>query len=112
MKDLTCPYCGHEQDAYDIEGNGRNEVECEKCEKLYGVTVEYAPVYSEYIMPCANGEAHTMKKGARAPRVINGCEYWFCVHCDYTEERPSKCSETCTANKVENCWKCSVKEEE
>jgi hypothetical protein len=106
MKDLTCPYCGNEQNVDDInETDCTHEVECEKCERIYGVTIEYYPSYFELKMPCANGEPHDMKKITRAPRVMNGCHEYSCRYCDHTENRPSECSNGCNLNKS-TCWNC------
>ncbi len=84
MKDLTCPYCGHEREACDIHEPERlHEVECSKCEKNFGVEVEYWPSYTMLKLPCANGEPHKWVK-------IVGVPDWHFVdkyHCEYCGEK-------------------------
>jgi transcription elongation factor Elf1 len=112
MKDLTCPYCGHEQDAEEMhEPDTLYEIECEECQKIFGVNVEWEPTYYCKEAPCLNGEPHEMHKTIRFPRVIGGRERWHCMTCDHTENRPSECSKDCDKDKA-GCWECDDKESE
>ena len=107
--DLTCPYCGNQQEAVEIYNPDEEyRVEGEVCENVYTVMVGWNPVYYCNEAPCLNGGEHEMKKTIRAPRVINGCEKWHCMTCSYEENRPAKCAEDCARDKSE-CWECETK---
>lgn len=107
MKDLTCPYCQHKQDADDIhEEEVTHEVECHGCGMIYGVRTEYFPSYTESVMPCANGGDHEWEKIRSTSPVINGRGRWRCKHCDEEKMEPSQCSEGCKLDK-KTCWHCS-----
>ena len=82
MSDLTCPYCGAEQeaspDSYDPDV--LHEQECSECGKVFGFEIEYYPSYTECKLPCSNGEPHKWVKMMGYPE-----EYFRdkkrCVYC-------------------------------
>ena len=88
MKELECPYCETMNSVPDdcYEQDCHFEKECSSCEKTFGFTISYIPYYSEYKVPCANGESHDYKQIVGAPR-----EYFIgkkrCSYCgDETQE--------------------------
>lgn len=63
MKDLTCPYCGHEQDVNHDDGFGYEEdeahqVECAECEKKFIFHTHISFSYHESKANCLNGGPH------------------------------------------------------
>lgn len=59
MKDIKCPYCGHEQDIDHDDGQGYaeselHEQECEKCEKSFGFYTTISFSYDPVKVPCFN----------------------------------------------------------
>ena len=104
---LNCPYCDNEQEPYDLnEENEVYEVGCEKCNKIFGVEIEYWLSYAISKLPCSNGKEHKMKKTRRTHKVVNGFERWYCVWCNRWVDRKSECSKDCAKNKIDECWKC------
>lgn len=87
MKDITCPYCEHEQDEPDdcYEPDVRYEVECENCEKTFQVTCEYTRTWYEHETPCLNGAPHKWEKKIGYPQEYFINKYQ-CQHCDKREE--------------------------
>jgi hypothetical protein len=61
--EITCPYCGHEQEEPDecYEEDRLYEAQCQECEKYYGIVPYYIKGYTEYKIPCWNGENHDWK---------------------------------------------------
>ena len=57
---LTCPYCHKEclvsSDCNDPWDN--YEKTCPNCNKIFGFNVKWYPTFTEYELPCANGEDH------------------------------------------------------
>ena len=63
---LTCPYCGHDQEAYlseiDIyDEDALHEEECEKCGKHFGFNIGTIIVLGERKVSCFNGHPHKWK---------------------------------------------------
>ena len=46
MKNVKCPYCGHENEIEDYFENNEFDHECEECGKEFEVYVEYEPSIS------------------------------------------------------------------
>ena len=111
MGDVTCPYCGFDEDSFDTcecEPDTMCEHTCTKCNKIFGVVVEYYPSYTESKMPCANGGECDMQKVASYPRVINGMEEYRCEYCYAIEHRDAACKDSCTNRDGGHykCWDC------
>ena len=70
MKELECPYCETMCNVPDdcYEQDEHFEKECPGCQKIFGFTISYIPHYSEYVVPCANGEPHNYKQISGAPK--------------------------------------------
>lgn len=81
--ELTCPYCQADVDPnYDRpEPNEHIEIECDKCLKSFGYQLEYYPSYTEYELPCANGEPHNYKEIKHYVDPNLGQRY-RCSYCD------------------------------
>lgn len=95
MADVTCPYCGYEQDEDEIyDPSTTYEVECSNCEKIFGVQVEYSPDYTIFALPFSNGEPHKMVQ-QRYPDYISRCEW--CGHEEYDKEKYKKFIESLEA---------------
>jgi hypothetical protein len=88
-KELECPYCGYmcrvPDDCY--EPSTPYETQCSGCERYFGFTIEYWPSYTEYVLPCANGEPHDYQPVHGYPRSNR-------VRCTY-------CEDETTADKIE-----------
>lgn len=85
---LMCPYCANE-----VEPNSDNrtpdthyEKECSHCGRIFGYMIEYFPSYSEYVLPCANGEEHDYKPMVGFPKE------WYIgkFRCSYCGDEISK----------------------
>lgn len=93
MKDLECPYCGHEQDVCHDDGFGYSEdelheVECDACEKTYGFRTIIILHYDPVATPCLNGEPHQWKDARRY--TSKGTEVFErCEACDKKQEKPA-----------------------
>jgi len=84
MKELECPYCGMDNKVPDdcTEPNYEYECECEGCEKVFGFELEYWPSYTEYKLPCANGDEHKWQQA-------HGFPGWYFTNkrtCEYCGE--------------------------
>jgi hypothetical protein len=84
MKDIECPYCGHEQDVCHDDGFGfeedvAHEVECHECEKSYVFHTSIMYDYSASKADCLNGSPHDLE-------VHDGRLYKReqCRDCDYS----------------------------
>ena len=51
-----CPYCSAQVKVDDSEGGRSYEEECNQCEKLFEVHIEYYPSYRLKKAPCLNGD--------------------------------------------------------
>lgn len=73
MNELQCPYCSDRTDVPEecYSPGTHYECECENCGKTFGFTLDYSIEYSEYEVPCANGEPHDWLeiKGLRGTRL-------------------------------------------
>ena len=83
-KELQCPECEAMNEVPDdcYEPNQHYECECEKCDKVFGFTLEYYPSYTEYKTPCANEEPHKWKLVSIIPRREHDDEEFRCEYCD------------------------------
>lgn len=87
MRDLECPYCGHEQDVCHDDGFGyaedrRHEVRCEGCGKKYVFTTAVSFAYYPSEAECLNDGNHAWKAPNTVPRRYSR---WQCQHCDATK---------------------------
>lgn len=88
MKDLECPYCGHEQDVCHDDGFGyeediAHEVECRGCEKLFQFYTNISFSYEVNAADCLNNGAHTYKKTRTYPPQFS------CLRCEVCgDEKP------------------------
>ena len=71
---LRCPYCLH----YNIEPNELFEedqhyqCECEKCNKIFGYTIEYKIIFNVCKLPCKNGTPHKFEP---INNTLHKCKY-------------------------------------
>ncbi len=68
-KDLTCPYCGHEQNAAPEDYRDDDFTppfdECKNCQKKFQFSLDLEPVWWSSKLPCANGQGeHSFFDGA------------------------------------------------
>lgn len=85
MSEAECPYCGHYQeishdDGYGYDENYTYEQECHSCEKVFSFTVEFSISYNTGKAPCMNGEPHSYKPTATAPK------WWTKMRCEWCDE--------------------------
>jgi hypothetical protein len=89
MKDIECPYCGHDQDIDHDDGQGYeedkiHEQECEVCFKSFAFNTTMSYSYDAWEAECLNGGQHNM-----AP-VIHGPRLWpdwvRCTKCGHDEK--------------------------
>lgn len=89
MKDIECPYCGHEQEEPDdcYEPNTNYEVECNKCEKVFHARCEYTRYWDTSPTPCLNDGKHDWKplRGIGMPDEYYA-ERRRCSYCDDVKE--------------------------
>jgi hypothetical protein len=62
MSDVTCSYCGHEQninhdDGYGYDESQTYEQECHECDKIFAFTTYIHFSYDVYAAPCLNNDA-------------------------------------------------------
>lgn len=69
MNEITCPYCGTDQepDPESYEQDEIHEHDCVECGKTFGFSIFYLPCYEEFELPCANGKPHKWKKIVGVP---------------------------------------------
>ena len=94
MSDVTCPYCGHEQeichdDGFGYEEDQKHEMECCECEKTFVFNTTILFLYEASKADCLNGGEHQIKPTRTVPRKYTRMR---CSDCDY--ERP------CTAEEM------------
>lgn len=87
MTDITCPYCGAEDDdcvsdLWEYEGD-ENEVECRSCEKEFSFSVQVTYSYETKRKECEDGNHEPMEWG-RYDYGDKGYSLWSrdCKHCD------------------------------
>jgi hypothetical protein len=92
MKDIECPYCGHEQDICNDDGHGYSEDEyhqeqCENCEKNFVFTTYISFDYTPQKADCLNDGKHDFKKTTTVPDVFSKMRCTMCAETrDMTEE--------------------------
>lgn len=85
MKDLKCPYCGHEfdYDDTDVEQDEKLEVECPCCEKIFVCiacwTLDFIDIGKA---DCLNGSPHKMQPAQVYPNYYPDRKR--CVDCGHT----------------------------
>lgn len=84
-KELECPYCEHMNNVPNdcCESDTSYEKQCSNCQKNFGFSLEYYPSYTEYILPCANGEDHDyqpVREYLKSNRVR-------CTYCGWEQEK-------------------------
>ena len=62
MNDITCPYCGAEQDINHDDGYGYEEgvlhqQNCVECDKIFGFETSISFYYEATATPCLNDDA-------------------------------------------------------
>ena len=89
MKDVKCPYCGHEQDIVHDDGYGYEEdrvfeQECGSCEKVFAYDTSISFYHTAWKADCLNGGEHDWAPARCFPN------YWpdrkRCKLCDKVEE--------------------------
>jgi glutaredoxin len=85
MEDVSCPYCGYDQDIDHDDGYGYAEnvvhnQECVDCEKTFTFTTSISYDYEVEKAPCLNGEEHNWKSVNHFPPVFP--EWKRCTCCD------------------------------
>lgn len=88
MKDVECPYCGHEievchDDGFGYEEDTLHEYQCPKCEKYFVFTTSISIHHTSYPADCLNGAPHKYKKTITFPNV---CARLRCEDCGH--EKP------------------------
>lgn len=88
MKDLTCPYCGHEQDVCHDDGQGYeedvlHEEECYECEKYFTFHTTIIFHYKEFKADCLNDDNHKFKPTRTFPKE---CTQMKCQTCEEKRE--------------------------
>ena len=83
MSDVTCPYCGTEQeinhdDGYGLEEGTDFEQECVSCEKEFSFTTNISFSYNVY---CHDGDHDMEPFGEKWPGMHE------CKNCDFYERR-------------------------
>jgi hypothetical protein len=88
MADLTCPYCGHEQDVCHDDGHGYeedvlHEEECRNCEKMYVFETGIHFTYEASAADCLNDGKHRYQATCTIPRKYTMMR---CIDCDHTRD--------------------------
>lgn len=85
MSDLTCPYCGADNEVRHDDGFGyaedvRHETECHACGKNFVFTTSIVLYYAAAKADCLNGAEHDLRLSNTIP-----VEYsrWVCRCCEY-----------------------------
>lgn len=97
-RDVSCPYCGYEQDINHDDGYGREEgelhqQECERCFQIFGFYTYVSFSYETQKTPCLNDAPHDWGEWAiRDLGYLNLTKYSRsmrrqCKWCDEIEER-------------------------
>ena len=86
MSDLTCPYCGNEQDIdisydYGSEEGIAYEITCDACDKdfVFYTTITYS--YQSHAAECLNTGVHNYQSTITYPVEYTTMQ---CVDCDAT----------------------------
>jgi hypothetical protein len=88
MKDLKCPYCGHEFDIDRCDGEGCTEdvleqKQCPKCEMFFVFNTTIVFIHETHEAACLNGSPHNYVITATYPKE---CSKMVCTMCDDTRE--------------------------
>lgn len=83
MSDVTCPYCGTEQeinhdDGYGYEEDGEYEQDCVDCDKAFKFTTSISYHYNVY---CQDGDHDMEPFGDKWPHMYQ------CKKCEFYERR-------------------------
>jgi hypothetical protein len=83
MSDVTCPYCGKDQeinhdDGYGYEEDGDYEQECTDCYKSFKFTTS---ISFSYTVSCQDGDHDFEPFGPKHPGMFQ------CTKCDFYEKR-------------------------
>jgi ribosomal protein S27E len=74
MSDVTCPYCGKEQEINHDDGQGYKEDEIHQqecdCGKTFAYTTSITFSYNASKADCLNGELHKFKPTTTVPRFF------------------------------------------
>ena len=84
MNDITCPYCGYEEevchdDGYGYEEDRKHQQQCGNCEKYYVFTTCISFDYDATKADCLNGQPHMWKHTHTHPIEYTNMK---CVYCD------------------------------
>ncbi len=84
MKDIECPYCGHEQDINHDDGYGyqegiKHQIQCHECEKTYVFETHISFHYEAEKADCLNDDKHDFQLTHTIP--IEASEM-RCTMCD------------------------------
>ena len=85
MNDLTCPYCGADNEVCHDDGFGyaenvRHETECHACGKNFVFTTSIVLYYTAAKADCLNGDKHELCLSNTYPVQYSR---WVCRCCDY-----------------------------
>lgn len=91
MKDVECPYCGHEQDISHDDGYGYSESEiynqqCHNCDKYFSFTTSISFYHEVAKADCLNGSNHNWQPTKTYPKC---CTKMYCPDCG-EEREPTK----------------------
>ena len=89
---VTCPYCGEEQEeeTEDIREDCNYEAECGNCEKVFGYSVSISITSDSHKLPCGGQDGdgpHDWKKVIGFPEEYYKNKY-YCIHCGLEIEMP------------------------
>ena len=88
MRDVECPYCGHEQDINHDDGCGYeeseiHEQECPGCNKIFCFTTAVIFDYEVRKADCLNGSSHKYEATITYPVKLTKME---CTDCGTRRE--------------------------
>lgn len=88
MKDIECPYCGHDFDVCNDDGHGyeedkSHEERCPSCDKNFVFTTMISFTYSPAKADCLNGAPHRLELSNTYPKEHARLQ---CQDCDYSEK--------------------------
>ncbi len=87
MTNITCPYCGHEQEICQDDGYGSNQneiyqTECYECEKTFNFSVEYYCEFTAFA-DCKNGGDHEWEgRWSHDPKTNETHRHEYCCVCN------------------------------
>jgi len=91
MKDIECPYCGHDQEVCHDDGQGydedqKHEMGCYECGKSFVFYTSISFSYEPRKADCLNDGKHTFKPTHTHPIELTKM---MCTQCDY-RRKPNK----------------------